>query len=155
MRVIGIDPGIERTGFAILEMQPQGKFKLLDFGRIFTDKKNPFPHRLRSIADDLKVILKQWKPDAAAIEEVFFSKNVRTAIKVSHARGVILEVLEECGVPTRELNPSHIKLSVAGDGRADKLQIRKMLQYLLAVDVKSDDTADAIACGICFLTTKT
>ena len=73
MRVIGIDPGIERTGFAVLEMAG-GKTHLLDFGRIFTDKKDPFSHRLNTLSCDLKRLLKKWKPDAAGIEEVFFPK---------------------------------------------------------------------------------
>lgn len=154
MRIIGIDPGIERTGFAVLEMR-SGKFSLLDCGRIFTEKRHPFSHRLNLLANDFKQILRQWKPDAAALEQVFFSKNVKSAIKVSHARGVVLEMLEEHGIPVREFNPSHIKIAVCGDARADKLQIKKMLQYLLAIDVKSDDAADAIACGICFLTSRT
>ena len=152
MRVIGIDPGIEKIGFAILEMAA-GKLRLLDFGCIVTDKKHQFSHRLNCLATDLKTILRKWKPMAAGVEEIFFSKNVKTAIKVSHARGVILEILEERGVPVIEFNPSHIKIAVTGDGKADKSQIKKMIQCLLAIKLKNDDTADAIACGICLLTT--
>lgn len=147
MRVIGIDPGIERTGFAILEMRG-GKPALLDCGLILTEKRHPFSHRLTLLADDLKKILRQWKPASAALEQVFFSKNVKTAMRVSHARGVILEILEEFGVPVKELNPSHVKMAVTGDGRADKLQMRKMMPHLLNIEIKSDDVVDAIACGI-------
>lgn len=152
MRVIGIDPGIERTGFAVMEMRG-GKFTLLDCGCIFTDKKFPFAQRLNNIANDLELILRKWKPSAASMEEVFFSKNVKTAIKVSHSRGVILEMLEDHGIPIREFNPSHIKLAVTGHGKAEKSQIKKMLQYLLGINLKSDDASDAIACSICLLTT--
>lgn len=144
---MGIDPGIERTGFAILEVIG-GKTHLLDFGRILTDKKDPFSHRLNTLACDLKKLLKKWRPAAAGLEEVFFSKNVKTAIKVSHARGVILETLEEHGIAIYEFNPAHVKMAVTGDGRADKFQIKKMVKYLLGVDLKRDDTADAIACGL-------
>ncbi|MEK9132628.1 MAG: crossover junction endodeoxyribonuclease RuvC [Patescibacteria group bacterium] len=150
MRIIGIDPGIERTGFAILELA-NGKIKLLDCGRIHTDKKHPFSHRLNLLASDLRELLRQWKPTAASIEQIFFSKNVKTAINVSHARGVILEVLEEQGIEVAEFNPGQVKLAVTGDSKADKLQIRKMIQCLLGVGVKSDDAADAIACGMCLL----
>lgn len=150
MRIIGIDPGIERTGFAILEMQ-NGKLALLDCGLILTEKQHTFSNRLNLLANDLKKILRQWKPGAAALEQVFFSKNVKSAMRVSHARGVILEILEEFGIHVKELNPSHVKIAVTGDGRADKLQMRKMLPHLLHIDVKSDDTVDAIACGICLL----
>ena len=150
MRVIGIDPGFERTGFAVLEMRG-GKTELLDCGRIFTDKKYPFSHRLTLLAADIRTLLKQWKPQAAGCEQIFFSKNVKTAMKVSHARGVILEILEEYGVPVQEFNPGSVKSAVTGDSRADKKQIQKMLQYLLKVNLKSDDATDAIACGICLL----
>lgn len=150
MRVIGIDPGIERTGFAVLEVA-DGKTHLKDFGRILTDKTHPFSYRLNTLASDLKKLLKKWKPAAAGLEEVFFSKNVKTAIKVSHARGVILETLEEHGIAVYEFNPAHVKMSVTGDGRADKLQVKKMVKYLLGVDLKNDDTADAIACALAVL----
>lgn len=153
MRVLGLDPGIEKTGFAILEMNA-GKFDLLDFGCIKTDKKHPFANRLVTLAGDLKKIIRQWKPAAAGLERIFFSKNVKTAMKVSHARGVILETLEEHGVAVTEFNPAHIKLAVTGSGSADKLNIQKMLHYTLGITVKNDDTADAIACGICLLTTR-
>lgn len=153
MRVIGIDPGIERTGFAVLERE-NGRVRLLDSGRIFTDKKHPFSHRLHSLATDMAALLKQWKPQAAAVEQLFFSKNVKTAMRVSHGRGVILETLEEHGVAIQEFNPSHIKIAVTGDARADKLQMKKMLQCLLGFSPDSDDAADAIACGLCLLHTK-
>lgn len=153
MRVIGIDPGIEKIGFAILEMQ-NGKLKILDCGLIMTDKRQAFSHRLNLLALDLKKLIKKWNPAKAGLEEIFFSKNIKTAIKVAHARGVILETLEEHGVAVKEFNPSRVKSAVTGDSRADKLQIRKMLQYILGIDIKQDDAADAIACGICLLSTK-
>lgn len=154
MRIIGIDPGIERTGFAVLEMSGKNML-LLDCGCIKTSSKLPFPTRLNILANDLKSVLKEWKPAAAGLEHIYFSKNVKTAMKVSHARGVIAEVLEEYGIHITEFNPAHIKLAVAGDAKADKLQIRKMLQCTLGIDIEQDDTADAIACAICLLTTRT
>lgn len=153
MHVIGIDPGIERTGFAILETRTNNGFALLECGRILTDKKMPLAARLNIVADDLRAILKQWKPQTAALEQVFFSRNVKTAITVSHARGVILELLEEHGIAVREFNPGEIKLAVTGDGRADKLQMRKMINMLLKQDIRHDDTVDAVAAGICLLQT--
>lgn len=153
MRAIGIDPGIERTGFAIIEHK-NGKFTVLDSGCIMTDKRLPFSNRLSSLSHDLKSILLQWKPSGAGVEQIFFSKNVKTAMKVSHARGVILETLEEHGIAIAEFNPSHIKLALTGDAKADKLQMRKMLQFTLGAAPASDDAADAIACAICLLTTK-
>lgn len=152
MRIIGIDPGIERTGFAVLEGDSNSP-KLLDFGIIHTSKKLPFQTRLGALASDLRSLLREWKPQAAGLEQIFFSKNVKSAMKVSHARGVILETLEEHGVPVKEFIPSDIKIAVSGDGRADKKQIRKMLQYLMKIDVRSDDAADAIACGLTLIYT--
>jgi len=148
MRVIGIDPGIERTGFAVLEMN-RGKATLLDVGCIKTDKKFSFPQRLTQLVADLKSILRQWNPVAASIEHIFFSKNVKTAIKVSHARGVILETLEDHGIAITELYPAQVKMAMTGDCRADKLQIKKMVQYTLGLKLKNDDAADAIACAMC------
>ncbi len=151
MRVIGIDPGIERTGFAVLEQDKNGAPQLLDYGCIYTSKEDEFPARLASLAADIRSLLRQWKPTAAGIEQLFFSTNVKTAMRVSQARGVVVELLEEHGVPIMEINPSHIKMAVTGSGRADKVQVRKMLHYLLGVSPKNDDSADAIACGICLL----
>lgn len=154
MRVIGIDPGIEKTGFAILEQQ-NGILHFLDGGCIFTNKKDAFSYRLHALALDLKKLLRQWKPTAAGLEEIFFSKNVKTAIKVSHARGVILETLEAYEIPVVAFNPAHVKIAVTGDGKADKKQIQKMIQYLLGIKLRNDDTADAMACGICLFRGKT
>ncbi|MBI2638483.1 crossover junction endodeoxyribonuclease RuvC [Candidatus Peregrinibacteria bacterium] len=151
---MGIDPGIERTGFAVLEME-KSKITVLDFGRIFTDKRHPFSHRLNLLATDLKNLIRQWKPQAASIEQIFFSKNVKTAMRVSHARGVILETLEEHGIQVQEFNPAHIKLAVTGDAKADKLQMKKMVQYLLGIALEGDDATDAIACALCMLHTNT
>ena len=152
MHVLGIDPGIERTGFAVLEFDKKGAIHVLDCGQIFTDKKFPLPARLQQLSQDLKTIIAQWKPVAAGIEQIFFSKNVKTAITVSHARGVIIEVLEDYGVAIFELNPGQIKLAVAGHGKATKQEIKKMIQCTLGISLKNDDTADAIAAGICLLT---
>lgn len=152
MRILGLDPGIERTGFAILELESTGKIHARDFGQIFTDKKFTLGQRLNQLSQDLVSIIKQWHPQAAGIEQVFFSNNAKTAMKVSHARGVIIETLQENGVAIFEFNPAHIKMSVAGHGRADKHEIKKMIQYTMGITLKNDDTADAIACGICLIT---
>lgn len=150
MRILGIDPGIEKTGFAVLENE-NGKIVLCDCGYINTSRRDPFSVRLNTLAGDLKNIIKKWKPTVAGLEKIFFAKNVKTAINVSHARGVILELLEEQAITVFEFNPGQIKSAVTGDGRADKSQIKKMVQCLLGVSLKNDDTADAIACGICLL----
>jgi len=148
MRIMGIDPGIERTGFAILD-DSNGTIKLLDFGCIKTSKILTLSERLLILSQDLQNIILEWKPEIAGIEELFFSKNVKTALTVSHARGVILAVCEEQRIPIHTFNPGTIKSTVTGDGRADKSQIQKMLQLTFGICPKSDDAADAIACVLC------
>ena len=151
MRVLGLDPGIERTGFAILESDRGEVFSLLECGRILTNRRAPFSNRLMLIAEDVRKLIREFRPDAAALEQIFFSKNVKTAINVSHARGVLLELLEENGIPVQEFNPGSIKLAITGSGRADKIQMRKMIHLLLKRDIPHDDALDAVACGLCFL----
>lgn len=151
MIVLGIDPGIERTGFGIIE-HIENYQKLLDFGCILTDKKYPLASRLNSISLDLKNLILQWRPDSAVLEEIYFSKNVKTAIKVSHARGVILEVLEDFRIPVHEFPPQKIKIAVTGQGNADKKQVQKMIRLLLNLknEIKYDDASDALACAFAF-----
>lgn len=151
MKVVGIDPGLERTGFAIIEEMPRGGRRLLDCGVIKTPSHFAFPLRLHMIAEDLASVLRREHPTVAGVEELFFSKNVKTAMKVSQARGVIMEVLTEHGIPIMEFNPGTIKQSVTGDARADKLHIRKMIHYELGIRLKSDDALDAIACALCLM----
>lgn len=148
MRVAGIDPGIERTGFAVFEKTNE-KIELLDACRIRTPSNLPLPERLAMLAQDLSTLLAQWKPQRVAVEELFFSKNVKTAMIVAHARGVIIETTARHGCTVIEYNPGHIKQTITGDVRADKRQIKKMLHYQLGVTITRDDTLDAIACGLC------
>lgn len=152
MIIAGIDPGVEKTGFGIIEYE-RGKASLLDCGCIKTSKKQSLPSRLSEIANDAKDLMLKHRPDAAVFEEVFFSKNVKTAIKVSHSRGVLMEALNDLGIPVYELNPMQIKMSVTGYGRAEKSQIKKMVKTLLniAQDIRSDDAADALACALAFI----
>lgn len=148
MRILGIDPGLERTGFAVLENNETGE-TLLDYGRIRTPAGSPLHERLRMLEDDLLGLIKQWSPGYCAIEEIYFSKNVKTALTVSHARGVILKVAASAGLSVHAFNPATIKSTITGDGRADKLQIQKMLAQILGIQIASDDAADAIACALC------
>ena len=150
MKIIGIDPGTATTGFGVIEFE-RGHIKLLDYGCIETKAGLP-PHvRLQQIAEDLEYLVKKWKPDEAAVEEIFFSKNVKTAISVAQARGVILERLSSKGVQISEYKPNEIKETVCGDGAADKKSLQKMVQLLLKLEKKPhpDDAADAIAAALC------
>jgi len=151
MVIFGIDPGIERTGFGILEYTG-GSVRALDFGCIKTSKSAPIGMRLLEIESDIEALLKKWKPDGCILEKLFFSKNVKTAMIVSQARGVILNIFEKHGVPVHEMNPGTIKSSITGNGRADKTQIKRMVQRLLRLSspIRSDDAADAMAGALCF-----
>ena len=157
MVILGIDPGIERTGFGVINVDAAGA-KPLDFGRIRTAKTLPFATRLRELTGDLTSIILKWRPDYAAVEELFFSKNTKTAMTVAHARGVVLELLEEHGIPVIELNPGTVKQSITGNGRADKTQVMRMIKRLLNISqpLAYDDVADALAVAMCASTmTKT
>lgn len=151
MVVLGIDPGIHRTGFGVLQFEGKEP-KLLDFGCIVTEPKANFSLRLTTLAADFSSLLIKWRPSVAILEEIFFSKNVKTAMRVSHARGVILELLEDFGIPVQEVKPQSVKLALTGYGKADKPQMKKMITLLLGLEKipSSDDAVDALACALAY-----
>ena len=150
MRILGIDPGIATTGFAILQSNGPNS-KPLDFGFISTEKHLGNANRLTQLATDLKEICHKWKPDVCAVEELFFSKNTKTAIQVSQARGVILQTLNQAGYPIYEYNPGQIKIAITGHGKATKAEIQKMVTLILKLKQipRPDDAADALAIALC------
>lgn len=150
MRIIGIDPGTAITGYSIIETN-NGEITLLDYGCIRTPAGLPQASRLNQIAQDLTTLIKEYKPQKAAIEKLFFKKNVKTAMQVSEARGVILQKLEEKGIESDEYTPLEVKIAVCGYGKADKKMVQQMVKLILNMEEepKPDDAADAIAIGIC------
>ena len=152
MRVLGIDPGIAATGYGIVE-SINGKSKVIDYGCIKTNKIISFPERLKIIHDTLKKIIRKNNPDSIAIEEIFFAKNVKTAISVGHARGVILLACLSTGVEIAEYTPLQVKMAIVGYGRAEKYQVQQMLKTLLKLKFipKPDDAADALAVACCHI----
>ena len=150
MRVLGIDPGFAITGYSIIDYIGN-KFKLIDSGAVLTKAGVSFPQRLTKIYDDLNLIIDQYNPDAIAVEELFFNQNTKTAINVAQARGIILIVGCKRGIPTFEYTPLQVKQAVTGYGRADKMQVQRMVQSILKVDKvpKLDDITDSMAIGIC------
>ena len=150
MRILGIDPGFAITGYSIIDYQGN-KFKLIDSGAVTTKAGVSFPLRLTKIYDDLSMIIDEYKPDAISVEELFFNNNVKTAINVAQARGVVLVVGCQKQIPTYEYTPLQIKQAVAGYGRADKIQVQKMVKTILKVDTlpKLDDITDSMAMAIC------
>lgn len=150
MIVLGIDPGTAITGFGFIRYE-RGKARLLDYGCIKTHAGAALEYRLQQISEDLEELLNKWKPNCAGVEELFFSKNVKTAISVAHARGVIIEKLQSKGVQSAKYTPSQIKSTICGDGNADKKQVQKMVQIILSLSKmpKQDDAADALAIALC------
>jgi crossover junction endodeoxyribonuclease RuvC len=150
MRVLGIDCGTERTGYGLIESDGR-THHLIAAGAIRTSPREPLERRLLIIANGLRAIIQEHVPDAAAVEEVFYAQNVKTALKLSHARGVSLLTIAEAGLPLGEYSPLEIKTSVVGYGRAEKFQVRMMVHSLLHMDaeIESEDACDAIAVAIC------
>ncbi len=148
--ILGIDPGIAIVGYGIVEYVGN-KFKTIDYGAILTKPDTPFPERLKIVYDRLTDIIEQYKPDAVAIEELFFNKNVKTAIDVGQARGVQLLAVVNQGIPLFEYTPLQVKQGVVGYGRAEKRQVQEMVKMILNLKKipKPDDVADALAVAVC------
>lgn len=150
MIVLGIDPGFATVGFGVLEAA-RGAQRLIRCGAITTPAGLPLATRLRQISDDMQMLLAEFRPDAMAVEELFFNTNVTTAIGVAQARGVILLEAERQAVPIFEYTPSQVKQAVVGYGKAEKRQVMDMTRRILKLQSrpKPDDAADAVAVAIC------
>lgn len=152
MRVLGIDPGVATTGWAIVDFDGEvgQKLKVQKYGVILTPKEDSLSQRLVEIKADLDSLIEKYKPDMAGIESLLFYNNAKTAISVGEARGVILLCLQLANVPILECTPPQVKNSVTGYGKADKKQIQENVKLIcgLAEIPKPDDAADAIAIAI-------
>jgi len=153
VRVLGIDCGTERTGWGVISSDGRSH-RVIAHGLIRTSPRDPLEIRLREIAAALRAVLVEHKPDAAAVEEVFFSQNVKTALKLAHVRGVALLAAAEARVTLGEYSPLEVKTSVVGYGRAEKQQVGQMVRILtgLSEDMESEDVSDALAVAICHAT---
>ena len=151
MLVLGIDPGTAITGYGLVE--DGDPLEMVACGVITTPAGVPLPERLLAIHRQLSDLIRAYQPEAVAVEELFFSKNVRTAMSVGHARGVILLAVAQAGLPIYEYKPSEVKLAVAGYGAATKEQMQEMVRLLLDLDKAPtpDDAADAVAIAVCHL----
>ena len=152
---LGIDPGTATTGYGLVRLMPDGELVAVSYGIISTPKEATPPARLEMLFDDLNKLLKKHKPDTAAVEKLFFSRNVTTAIAVGQARGVIMLCLQKAGIEPSEYTPNEVKQAVAGYGAADKRQVQEMVRALLQLEKipKPDDAADALAIAITDLNT--
>lgn len=150
MRILGIDPGLATVGLGLIEADGPHHMKVVEWLTIKTVADESTPERLQEIHRDLSEYLRETKPELAVIERVYFSKNVKTAIDVSQARGVILTCLSQHAIPLLEPTPSELKSAVCGDGKADKIQMQTMMMRMLSLQEipKPDDAADALALAV-------
>ncbi len=149
--ILGIDPGFGRVGYGIIEESGRENYNVLEYGCVETNSKELFVQRLMHIEKECIALLEKYKPDVVAIEQLFFTKNITTGIKVSEARGVIQLTAAKAGVQIVEFTPTQIKSIIAGHGKADKKQMQRMVQMLLRLKEmpKQDDAADALAVALC------
>ncbi len=152
MRVLGIDPGTALTGYAVVE-ETAGALTLIAIGAIATPATLPLPQRLQAIYKGVRAAIITHQPETTAVEELFFSRNVRTAMAVGQARGVVLLALADAMLPIAEYTPMQVKQAVTGYGSAGKQQVQEMVRVLLglAQPPQPDDAADAAAVAICHL----
>jgi crossover junction endodeoxyribonuclease RuvC len=152
---LGIDPGTATTGYGLVRLNPDGELVSVKYGVILTPKESTPPARLEMIYDQMHDILKEHKPDTAAVEKLYFARNVTTALAVGQARGVVMLSIQQAGIEAFEYTPKEIKNAVAGYGGADKRQVQEMVRALLQLDAipKPDDAADALAVAITHLNT--
>ena len=148
MRVLGIDPGLGRTGVAVVDGSP-GALRLVHAARLDTLPQTSEPARLANLDGLVTDVLREFAPDVAAVELLFFSTNRRTAMRVAEARGVILCAVARSGLHIAEYTPTQVKDAVCGYGAARKAQVQRMTQRLLSVDSSEDDVADACAVAVC------
>jgi crossover junction endodeoxyribonuclease RuvC len=153
---LGIDPGTATTGYGLVRIEPDGSLVAVTYGVILTPKEATASARLVILYDALRYLISEYHPEIAAVEKLFFSRNVTTALAVGQARGVVMLCLEQAGVQAFEYTPNEIKQAVAGYGGAQKKQVQEMVRALLALDSipKPDDAADALAIAITHLSTK-
>ena len=150
MRILGIDPGLAIVGFGLIEAET-GKTQMLQYGAVTTPAGLPLAARLVQLERDMEELVAQLRPEAIAVEELFFNTNITTGIAVAHGRGIILLSGYQAGLQIYEYTPLQVKQAVVGYGRADKKQVMDMVRRILSLQAvpKPDDAADAVAIALC------
>ena len=150
MVILGIDPGYAIVGWGVIDYTAN-RFQVIAYGAVTTEAKTPFSERLEMVYDGIQDIKKKYKPDALAIEKLFYNTNAKTVIDVAQARGVITLAVQKNHIDIFEYTPLQVKQSVVGYGRAEKKQVQEMTRVILNLEKipKPDDTADALAMAIC------
>ncbi len=151
MKTLGIDPGTARLGFGVIDDGNGGDPQAVAFGVVSTESVTDMPTRLMTLFDALGGLLATHQPDVLAVEQLFFARNVTTAISVGQARGIVLLAAARAGVPVVEYSPSEVKHAVAGYGKAGKAQMQEMVRIILGLTTvpEPDDAADALAVALC------
>ena len=151
MKILGIDPGLARTGWGFLEQEGSGRVRNKAFGCLETPKNMPFQNRLETIYRQLTELIRQFQPQAISMEILYFAKHAKTLALVGHARGVCILSAAHAGLPVFEYTPKQVKLALTGSGAAEKTQIQNMVQRLLGLTQlpQPDDAADALAIALC------
>lgn len=149
--ILGLDPGIADTGFGVIKVFEDGRMNCLEYGSIRTSPKENLAERLEKLFCDLEEIINKYRPQIISIEELFFNKNVKTALIVGQARGVIMLAVKRSGAKFFEFTPIQIKQSISTYGRADKAQVQRMVKMVLKLSElpRPNDAADALAAAIC------
>lgn len=149
-RILGLDPGLSRVGYAILDLDTNGKKTLKDLGIFTTSAGKPLQERLLELYEDLSSLIQSWNPRYCSLEKLFFTKNITNGIQVAEARGVLELALVQAGIFCKEFTPSEMKAALTGDGRADKLAIQKMVMLELQLKTRPtpDDAADALSLAL-------
>jgi crossover junction endodeoxyribonuclease RuvC len=153
MIVLGIDPGTAITGYGVIRETPEGEIQTIDYGVITTPAGMPLEQRLRNLYQQLRELMLLHQPDSGAVEKLFFQRNVKTALAVGQARGVVLLAFAESGLDVISYSPMEVKQAVTGYGAADKKQVQQMVKALLQLEEvpHPDDAADALAVALCHL----
>ena len=151
MRILGLDPGTAITGYGVIDLLPGGEVRVVTYGVLRTPARRPLPERLQQLYNGLQDLLTLHRPQQAAVEKLFFQRNVTTAMAVGQARGVALLALAQQEIPVAEYAPNEVKEAVTGYGSADKQQVHRMVQALLglAERPRPDDAADALVVALC------
>lgn len=153
MIILGIDPGTAITGYGVIEKKEKGILSCIAYNCIYTSKEDSAPERLRVLENELISVIRLHNPDIMAVEKLFFTKNIKTALPVSEARGVILLTAAKHKIPIHEFTPPQVKMAVTGYGRAEKKQVQAMVAKILSLPEipKPDDAADALGVALSYI----
>ncbi|MBR9983586.1 MAG: crossover junction endodeoxyribonuclease RuvC [Wolbachia endosymbiont of Homalodisca vitripennis] len=155
IKIIGLDPGMSKTGWTIISLEEKNNIKFLDGGTISTDSKSGIGERLHIIFEELKKVISLYSPDEAAVEKIFVNKNPKSSLTLGYARAIAILILQMTDLPMNEYDANYIKKSITGNGHADKDQIIFMVKQIVKnLNIKCHHTADALATAICHAYTR-